>query len=124
METESDSATECGGDEEEGGRPGLISSSSVAQDVRWRHLVCSLKWKSFKRFSTVPLVAGYEMSRKSLMRRLGKHHVSEEMVDGVRWTVPKPSWRNFTFDELSAATGGFSLGKFLRNITVYAFAAK
>ncbi|KAJ0840399.1 putative protein kinase RLK-Pelle-RLCK-VI family [Helianthus annuus] len=109
METESDSATECGGDEEEGGRPGLISSSSVAQDVRWRHLVCSLKWKSFKRFSTVPLVAGYEMSRKSLMRRLGKHHVSEEMVDGVRWTVPKPSWRNFTFDELSAATGGFSL---------------
>lgn len=105
---------EMGGDDEEGRRPeaGLISTSSVAQDSRWRNLVCNLKWKSFKRFSTMPLVAGYEMSRKSLMRRLGRHPIiNEEIIDGVRWTIPKPSWRNFTFEELTAATGGFSLGK-------------
>ncbi|KAI7733068.1 hypothetical protein M8C21_033425 [Ambrosia artemisiifolia] len=100
LEPDGDCATECGGN-------GLISSSSMAQDIRWRHLVCNLKWKSFKRFSTVPLVAGYEMSRKSLMRRLGRHNVGKEMVDGVRWMVRKPSWRNFTLDELSVATGGF-----------------
>ncbi|XP_076905430.1 receptor-like cytosolic serine/threonine-protein kinase RBK1 [Bidens hawaiensis] len=98
---------EMAGDDEERSRPeaGLISTSSVAQDTRWRNLVCNLKWKSFKRFSTMPLVAGYEMSRKSLMRRLGRHPI----IDGVQWTVPKPSWRNFTFEELTAATGGFSL---------------
>ncbi|XP_076882052.1 receptor-like cytosolic serine/threonine-protein kinase RBK1 [Bidens hawaiensis] len=103
---------EMAGDDEEGRRPeaGLISTSSVAQDTRWRNLVCNLKWKSFKRFSTMPLVAGYEMSRKSLMRRLGRHPIiNEEIIDGVRWTVPKPSWRNFTFEELTVATGGFSL---------------
>ncbi|KAK1410541.1 hypothetical protein QVD17_37078 [Tagetes erecta] len=96
-------------DEDDGGRaPGLISSSSVAQALRWRNLICNLKWKSFKRFSTVPLVSGYELSRKSLMRRLGKHHNDEVMIDGVNWDVPKPSWRNFTLAELAAATDCFS----------------
>ncbi|KAI3798769.1 hypothetical protein L1987_34048 [Smallanthus sonchifolius] len=105
VDGDGDSAT---GDEEDGGRAGLISTSSVAQALRWRNLVCNLKWKSFKRFSTVPLVAGYELSRKSLMRRLGKQHNDDVTIDGVNWVVPKPSWRNFTLEELAAATDCFS----------------
>lgn len=107
----SDYATECGGEEEEddGARAGLISPSTVGQALRWRNLVYNLKWKSFKRFSTVPLVAGYELSRKSLMKRLGKqYHSNEEAIDGSNWEVPKPSWRNFTLEELAAATDDFS----------------
>ncbi|XP_071735385.1 receptor-like cytosolic serine/threonine-protein kinase RBK1 [Rutidosis leptorrhynchoides] len=99
---EADSATDCGGG------PGIISSSSVGQALRWRNLVYGLKWKSVKRFSTVPLVAGYELSRKSLLKRLGRHH-NEETVDfGGDWVVPKPSWRNFTLDELAVATDNFN----------------
>ncbi|KAI3794349.1 hypothetical protein L1987_36979 [Smallanthus sonchifolius] len=105
VDGDGDSAT---GDEEEGGGAGIISTSSVAQALRWRNLVCNLKWKSFKRFSAVPLVAGYELSRKSLMKRLGKHHNDEVTIDGVNWVVPKPSWRNFTLEELAAATDCFS----------------
>ncbi|KAK9062102.1 hypothetical protein SSX86_019287 [Deinandra increscens subsp. villosa] len=106
---------ETEGDEEEGGgggggRAGLISASSAAQAVRFKNLICNLKWKSFRRFSTVPLVAGYELSRKSLMRRLGKQHNEEVVtIDGVNWVVPKPSWRNFTLAELADATDTFSL---------------
>ncbi|KAI3519002.1 hypothetical protein L1887_07963 [Cichorium endivia] len=107
---EVDSATECGGEEEVGGGAGLVSPSSTAQGLQWRNLVDNLKWKSIKRLSTLPLVAGYELSRKSLMKRLGKNHTIEEAIDGGNWAVPKPSWRNFTLEELAAATDSFSTG--------------
>lgn len=100
MDGETESAIDCAG-------AGLISPSSVAQALRWRNLVYNLKWKSFKRFSTVPLVAGYELSRKSLLKRLGKHH-NEEAVHGGDLAVPKPSWRNFTLEELAFATDYFN----------------
>ncbi|KAD7478602.1 hypothetical protein E3N88_01738 [Mikania micrantha] len=109
-----DANSATGGDEDiDGGGAGLISTSSADQALRWRNLICNLKWKSFKRFSTVPLVAGYELSKKSLMRRLGKHNNDEVMIDGVNWVVPKPSWRNFTLEELAAATDNFAAGKIL-----------
>ncbi|KAL8194065.1 hypothetical protein R6Q57_026307 [Mikania cordata] len=104
-----DTNSATGGDEDvDGGGAGLISTSSVDQALRWRNLICNLKWKSFKRFSTAPLVAGYELSKKSLMRRLGKHNNDEVTIDGVNWVVPKPSWRNFTLEELAAATDNFA----------------
>ncbi|KAI3775736.1 hypothetical protein L1987_45488 [Smallanthus sonchifolius] len=87
-EGDADSATDSGGDEEDGG--------GRAASVRWRNLVYSLKWKSFK------------MSSKSLMKRLGVNRSSEETIDAGDWAVTKPSWRNFTMEELAAATDGFS----------------
>ncbi|KAL7612439.1 receptor-like cytosolic serine/threonine-protein kinase RBK1 [Lactuca sativa] len=95
---------DCGGEEEAGGGAGVGNPSSTA----WRNLVDNLKWKSIKRLSTFPLVAGYELSRKSLMKRLAKNHNIEEAIDGGNWAVPKPSWRNFTLEELAAATDNFS----------------
>ncbi|KAI3669218.1 hypothetical protein L6452_40445 [Arctium lappa] len=77
-----------------------------AEAVPWRNLIDNLKWKSFRRLSTGPFVAGYELSRKSFMKKLGRNHSSEATIN--EFYVPKPSWRNFSFQELTAATNSFS----------------
>ncbi|XP_076906519.1 receptor-like cytosolic serine/threonine-protein kinase RBK1 isoform X2 [Bidens hawaiensis] len=91
-EGDTDSAT----DEDDGGRAA----------VRWRNLVFNLKSKSLKVFS-----------RKTLMKKPNNNNNNtnnnnnnnnEVAVDGGDWAVTKPSWRNFTFQELYAATDGFS----------------
>lgn len=56
------------------------------------------------------------LSSISLLRwKFGKstNHVSEESIDHVDDFImlPKPSWRNFTFQELEAATNNFNPGK-------------
>ncbi|XP_076934774.1 receptor-like cytosolic serine/threonine-protein kinase RBK1 [Bidens hawaiensis] len=86
-EGDTDSAT----DEDDGRAP------LVAPAVRWRNLVCNLKSKSLKVFS-----------KKSLMKKPNNNNNNEVAVDGGDWAVTKPSWRNFTFPQLSAATDGFS----------------
>ncbi|PWA69460.1 ROP binding protein kinases 1 [Artemisia annua] len=75
--------------------------------VPWRNLIDNLKWKSksLRRFSTGRVVAGYELSRKSFMKRLGRTNSTEVAIDD--FYMPKPSWRNFTFQELMTATNGF-----------------
>lgn len=95
-EGDTDSAT----DEDDGGRAA----------VRWRSLVFNLKSKSLKVFS-----------RKSLMKKPNNNNNTnnnEVAVDGGDWAVTKPSWRNFTFQELYAATDGFSHGN---NILLLSF---
>ncbi|KAK1421504.1 hypothetical protein QVD17_23880 [Tagetes erecta] len=85
-------ATDSGGDEVEDG-----GGASV---LRWRKVVYRLKLKSLKM-----------LSRKRLMKRLGMHDVvisNEEEIDDGNWAVSKPSWRNFTFEELALATDNFS----------------
>lgn len=80
--------------------------SPTEETVPWRrNMMDNLKWKSFRRFSTGPLVAGYELSRKSFMRKLGRNS-SEANIN--EFCVPKPSWRSFTYEELESATNGFS----------------
>ncbi|MFS7969724.1 putative protein kinase RLK-Pelle-RLCK-VI family [Helianthus anomalus] len=72
----------------------------------WRNLINNLKRKSFRRFSMGPLVAGYELSRKGFVKKLGRNNSSDAAVND--FYMPKPSWRNFTFHELAVATDGFS----------------
>ncbi|KAL4577901.1 hypothetical protein LXL04_014016 [Taraxacum kok-saghyz] len=103
---EVDSATE----EEGSGGAEVVNSSATAHGLQWRNLVDNLKWKSIKRLSALPLMAGYELSRKSLMKRLGKNQSIEDTIEGGNWAVPKPSWRNFTLEELATATDNFSSG--------------
>ncbi|KAK1392009.1 receptor-like cytosolic serine/threonine-protein kinase RBK1 [Heracleum sosnowskyi] len=45
---------------------------------------------------------------KSSKLKLGRSHASEDSID---WMMPKPSWRNFTLQELEAATKKFSPGQ-------------
>ncbi|KAI3725692.1 hypothetical protein L1987_65484 [Smallanthus sonchifolius] len=77
----------------------------VQSTVPWRNLIDNLKRKSLRRFSMGPLVAGYELSRKSFMMKLGRNNSSDGAINDTY--IPKPSWRNFTFQELAVATNGF-----------------
>ncbi|KAM0067629.1 putative protein kinase RLK-Pelle-RLCK-VI family [Helianthus debilis subsp. tardiflorus] len=95
-EGDAESATDSGGDEDDGGRAEVYGPLAVSQGLRWRNLVYNLKLKSksLKMFS---------------MKRLGMRHDDDvAVVDGGDWTVAKPSWRNFTFKELADATDSFS----------------
>ncbi|KAK9069435.1 hypothetical protein SSX86_011338 [Deinandra increscens subsp. villosa] len=73
--------------------------------VPWRNLIGSLKRNSLRRFSMGPLVAGYELSKKGFMNKLGRNNSSDASIND--FYMPKPSWRNFTFHELALATNGF-----------------
>ncbi|KAL8251595.1 hypothetical protein R6Q59_035288 [Mikania micrantha] len=77
----------------------------VQSTVAWRNLIGNLKRKSLRRFSIGPLVAGYELSKKGFMNKLGRNNSSDATINDCY--MPKPSWRNFTFQELAVATNGF-----------------
>nr|GEU30638.1 receptor-like cytosolic serine/threonine-protein kinase RBK1 [Tanacetum cinerariifolium] len=108
--------TGCDGDRDENGDrensstsndPEFSETPEMVHTVPWRNLIDNLKWKSksLRRFSTGRVVAGYELSRKSFMKRLGMNNSTQVTIDD--FYMPKPSWRNFTFQELMAATNGF-----------------
>lgn len=73
--------------------------------VQLRSMFDNIKKKSVKRLSSVSFYNYCEQSRKSIRWKLGKSQASEDSFD---WMVPKPSWRNFTLQELEAATKKFS----------------
>lgn len=75
--------------------------------VQLKSALDNMKKKSARRLSTVPFMNFYEQSRKSLRWKLGRSHASEDSID---WMMPKPSWRNFTLQELETATKKFSPG--------------
>ncbi|THG19340.1 hypothetical protein TEA_028593 [Camellia sinensis var. sinensis] len=79
--------------------------------LHWRNLIDNIKWKSMRRFSTIPLLGGYEISRKNLRRKLGLSPGIDDESDCGDIVVPKPSWRNFTKKELADATDNFSPAK-------------
>lgn len=85
---------------------GEIGSNNV---LHWKNLIENIKWKSVRRFSTIPLIGGYDL--KNLRRKLGRNRSAEEEIDCGDSVVPKPSWRNFSRSELSAATDNFSPGE-------------
>ncbi|KAK7361329.1 hypothetical protein VNO77_03379 [Canavalia gladiata] len=105
------------------GSPGLGPQRAQAQQGRdaptqqWKAMIDALRFKSVRRFSTIPLLAAsYEISRKSLRNKLARIRNANEDDDDVDLDdtiyldgIPtKPSWRNFTFADLAAATDDFS----------------
>ncbi|XP_031107513.1 receptor-like cytosolic serine/threonine-protein kinase RBK1 [Ipomoea triloba] len=77
--------------------------------VQWKSLFSSIKRKSARSISIIPLFGGVEMiARKSRKKLLPTK--SEDCGD---FLVPKPSWRNFSFQELTEATDNFSPDKLL-----------
>ena len=81
------------------------------QRLQWRSLIENIKWKSVRRFSTIPLLGGYDISKKNLRRKLWRNRSADEKIDCGDIIAPKPSWRNFTHAELVAATENFSSGE-------------
>ncbi|KAG5529613.1 hypothetical protein RHGRI_030107 [Rhododendron griersonianum] len=87
---------------------GEIGSNNV---LHWKNLIENIKWKSVRRFSTIPLIGGYDL--KNLRRKLGRNRSADEEIDCGDSVVPKPSWRNFSRSELSVATDNFSPEKLI-----------
>ncbi|GAA0166056.1 hypothetical protein LIER_40110 [Lithospermum erythrorhizon] len=60
------------------------------------------------KFSNIPFLGGYEFSKKTMRRKLGRIRSVEENFETGDFVMPKPSWRNFTYYELVEATDNFS----------------
>lgn len=100
------------------GSPGLGQNQAAqAQSQQWRAMIDVLRFKSVRRFSTIPLLAAsYEISRKSLRNKLARILPANEEDDDLNLGIDiddistKPSWRNFSYADLAAATDDFSPG--------------
>lgn len=81
--------------------------------LHWKKLFGQMKKKTPMRFSSIPLIGGYgyDLSKKAFRRRLGRNHSATDAIDCGEFVVPKPSWRNFSYEELKLATNDFSPGK-------------
>lgn len=83
--------------------------------LHWKKLFGQIKKKSPMKFSTIPLLGGYgyDLSKKAFKKRLGRNHSAGEAISsscGDDIAMPKPTWRNFTYEQLKLATDNFSPG--------------
>lgn len=85
--------------------------SSSYHGLQWNKMIESIKKKSMRRFSVIPLLASYELTRKNLRRKQPKFSPSDKSFPSEAFFMAKPSWRNFTYEELAAATDYFNPGK-------------
>lgn len=88
-------------------RTGIVRESN---GIQWKQMLDSFKKKSVRRFSVIPLISTYEtIARKNLRRKLARiQHSADVFIDCEGIMAPKPSWRNFDYLELEAATDNFS----------------
>jgi hypothetical protein len=91
-------------------RTGILRESN---GIQWKQILDSFKKKSVRRFSVIPLISTYEtIARKNLRRKLARiQHSADVFIDYEGIMAPKPSWRNFDYLELEAATDNFSSGE-------------
>ncbi|KAF2295824.1 hypothetical protein GH714_034160 [Hevea brasiliensis] len=78
--------------------------------LQWKSMLDSFKKKSMRRFSVIPLLNNYDIiAKRNLKRKLTRMQNSPHVViDWEGMPIPKPSWRNFDYAELEAATDNFS----------------
>lgn len=90
----------------------LVQRALESNGSQWKSMFGALKKKSVRRFSTIPLLAtSYEISRKNLRRKLARIGGTDEKNDVEGFPMTKPSWRNFEYAELAAATDNFNPGE-------------
>ncbi|CAA0821033.1 Protein kinase superfamily protein [Striga hermonthica] len=102
------------GSEKSGGGGGAWEVSYGT--LHWKKLFGQIKRRSAMKFSTIPLLGGYgyDLSRKAFRRKLlGRNRSAADAIDCGDSVVPKPSWRNFTYEELKLATDNFSPEKLI-----------
>jgi len=97
--------------------PGLVANRGQVRDAQtqqWKTMIDVLRFKSVRRFSTIPLLgASYEISRRSLRNKLARIRPASDDddldscidIDGI---ATKPSWKNFNYADLVAATDDFN----------------
>ncbi|KAL3630138.1 hypothetical protein CASFOL_023122 [Castilleja foliolosa] len=96
---------------------GTGNEKSVAGDlmtygnVHWKKMVGQVKKTSVWKFSTISVLMGHELSKtkKTWRKKPGRNRASVEeiSIDDGEFVVPKPSWRNFSYEELKQATDDF-----------------
>ncbi|CAI0403812.1 unnamed protein product [Linum tenue] len=76
---------------------------------QWKSMFDTIRKKSVRRFSVIPLITTYEViTRKNIKKKLSRvRNPCDVVIDYDGFPVPKPSWRNFDFSELAAATEDF-----------------
>ncbi|KAL9461114.1 hypothetical protein AB3S75_004165 [Citrus x aurantiifolia] len=77
----------------------------------WKSMIDSIKKKSVvRRFSVIPLLTNYELTKKNLWKKLGRLQIPEDddADDGGSVPIVRHSWKNFDFAELAAATDNFN----------------
>ncbi|TKY58726.1 Receptor cytosolic serine/threonine-protein kinase RBK1 [Spatholobus suberectus] len=99
------------------GSPGMGPQRAQGKEwqvQQWRAMIDALRFKSVRRFSTIPLLAAsYEISKRSLRNKLARLRAGNYDDDldgaiGIDGIPTKPSWRNFSYADLAAATDDFS----------------
>lgn len=81
--------------------------------MQWKSMIDVFKFKSVRRLTAIPLLAAVnnDIAKKGLTKKLARIRSAEETID-IGAIPTKPSWRNFDYDELAAATHDFSSGIF------------
>jgi hypothetical protein len=111
----SSSCSSCSSDDKSSSTSSPFSNttktvSSSHHGLQWNKMIESIKKKSMRRFSVIPLLASYELTRKNLRRKQPKLTPSESAFTCEAFFMAKPSWRNFTYEELAVATDYFNPG--------------
>lgn len=95
-----------------------VSGELIYGNLHWKKLFNQIKKGSLKKFPTISLLGGhgyglgFDLTRKKMMRKkIGRKNSEEDAIDCGDIVMPKPSWRNFSFEELKQATDNFSPGK-------------
>ncbi|AED91559.1 putative receptor-like cytosolic serine/threonine-protein kinase RBK1 RLK-Pelle-RLCK-VI family [Arabidopsis thaliana] len=109
----SSSCSSCSSDDKSSSTSSPFSNttktvSSSHHGLQWNKMIESIKKKSMRRFSVIPLLASYELTRKNLRRKQPKLTPSESAFTCEAFFMAKPSWRNFTYEELAVATDYFN----------------
>lgn len=82
-----------------------------SQVLQWKTMIDVFKFKSMKKLTGLPLLvaAGQDVSKKNLTKKLARIRSAEDSID-IGDISTKPTWRNFDYAELVAATQDFSSG--------------
>ena len=87
------------------GKSGGVKETQLQQ---WKTMVDVFRFKSVRKLSAIPIftAATHEITRKGFTKKLARVRSAEESID-IGAIPTKPSWRNFDYAELAAATNDF-----------------
>lgn len=75
----------------------------------WKGMMDAFRINSVRRLTAIPLFASSYMISKKSLRKLARIRSAEDSIDLTSFPT-KPSWKNFPYSELAAATDDFSPG--------------
>lgn len=89
--------------------PGALLQEAIG--IPWKAMIGCIKKKPVWKLSTIPLLtASYDISRKNFRKKLARIRSADDAITCDDIPFCKPSWRNYGFSELAAATNNFSPG--------------